>query len=182
MDLKKNIEDQYKASILNLTNEEKELYIKQLAKNYYSAFFSNDVEAFERTLANLNVLESLGIGVNTIAFIDYCLLAELHSILNKNVNSGIELKSFKIGLEKTTGQRFKDLAEKNNWHNSVINKYELMIQAGQLETENKTLQEHKEQLLKILSSKELEPSEVAIITEIESYKNLKLNFNVIEEY
>ena len=34
-----------------------ELYIKQLAKDYYSAFFSNNPLAFERTLANLNIIE-----------------------------------------------------------------------------------------------------------------------------
>ena len=72
MELKKNIEDKYKENILNLSKQELEVYIRKLAKDYYSAFFSNDGLAFERTLTNITLIESIGAGANIKEFVNYC--------------------------------------------------------------------------------------------------------------
>ena len=100
MDLKRNIEDQYKENILNLSKKELDVYIRKLAKDYYSNFFSNDGLAYERTLANITLIESIGAGANIKEFVNYCLLNEINTTLNKNVDSDVVLESFEFKLNE----------------------------------------------------------------------------------
>ena len=183
MDLKKNIEDQYKENILNLSKKELELYIKKLAKDYYSAFFSNDGLAFERTLANITLIESIGAGANIKEFVNYCLLNEINTTLNKNVDSDVVLESFEFKLNEVKlpeglvwieppweNSRIRAVHEKLSWLNIKYDK-----KLHELKTEIEQLQEQKEDLLKIVNSKELESSEAEVVYSIEKYEGLNLN-------
>ena len=183
MDLKRNIEDQYKENILNLSKKELDLYIRKLAKDYYSNFFSNNGLAYERTLNNIKLIESIGAGANIKEFVNYCLLNEINSILTKNVNPEIALESFEFILnevELPEGLVWKAPPFENARIRSIWNKITWLDvnytnKLYELKTEIEQLQEEKDQLLKIISSKELESSEVATINKIDSHE--AFNFN-----
>ena len=191
MDLKKNIEDQYKENILNLSKKELEVYIRKLAKDYYSAFFSNDGLAYERTLANITLIESIGAGANIKEFVNYCLLNEINTTLNKNVDSDVVLESFEFKLNEV------ELPEGLTWieapfENERIRKIWLNIaklnvkynkKLHELKTEIEQLQEQKQQLLEIVASKELESNEVAVVNRIDSYEGInfsEFDFNIAD--
>ena len=183
MDLKKNIEDQYKENILNLSKKELEVYIRKLAKDYYSAFFSNDGLAFERTLANITLIESIGAGANIKEFVNYCLLNEINTTLNKNVDSDVVLESFEFKLNEVElpeglvwqeppweKSRIAEVYEKLSWINIKYDK-----KLNELKTEIEQLQEQKQQLLEIATSKELESNEVAVVNRIDSYEGINFS-------
>lgn len=183
MDLKKNIENQYKENIQNLSKKELELYIKKLAKDYYAAFITNDVLAYESTINNIKLIDSIGAGANIKEFVNYCLLNEINTILNKNIESDVVLESFEFKLnEVKLPEGLTWIAPP--WENERINKVWTSIAKLQVEynkklyklkTEIESLQQQKEELLDILASKELENNEVAAVNKIYSYEKLKLS-------
>ena len=183
MELKKNIEDRYKENILNLSKKELDVYIRKLAKDYYSAFFSNNGLAYERTLNNIKLIESIGAGANIKEFVNYCLLNEINSILNKNVNPDIALELFVFKLNEVElpeglvwqeppweKSRIAEVYEKLSWINIKYDK-----KLNELKTEIEQLQEQKQQLLKIVTSKELESNEVATVNKIDSYEGINFS-------
>ena len=183
MDLKRNIEDRYKENILNLSKKELDVYIRKLAKDYYSAFFSNDVLAYERTLANITLIESIGAGANIKEFVNYCLLNEINTILNKNVDSEVVLESFEFKLNEVELPEgltwieapFENERIRNIWLNIAKLNVKYNNKLHELKTEIKQLQEQKQQLLEIVASKELESNEVAIVNEIDSYEGINFS-------
>ena len=183
MDLKRNIEDQYKENILNLSKKELDVYIRKLAKDYYSNFFSNNGLAYERTLNNIKLIESIGAGANIKEFVNYCLLNEINSILNKNVNPEIALESFEFILDEVElpeglvwkappfeNARIRKIWTKITWLD--VNYTEKLYK---LKSEIEQLQEQKKELLEIVSSKELDSSEVATVNKIDSHEDFNFN-------
>lgn len=191
MDLKKNVEDQYKENILNLSKKELELYIRKLAKDYYSAFFSNDVLAYERTLANITLIESIGAGANIKEFVNYCLLNEINTTLNKNVASDVVLESFEFKLNEVELPEgltwieapFENERIRNIWLNIAKLNVKYNKKLHELKTEIEQLQEQKQQLLEIVASKELGSNEVAVVNRIDSYEGInfsEFDFNIAD--
>ncbi|MBR2055438.1 MAG: hypothetical protein IJ970_00080 [Mycoplasmataceae bacterium] len=191
MDLKKDIEEKYKENILNLSKKELDIYIKKLAKDYYSAFFSNDVLAFERTLTNITLIESIGAGANIKEFVNYCLLNEINTILTKNVASDVVLESFEFKLNEVelpegliwTVPPFENERIRNIWLNIAELDVTYTKKLNDLKTEIEQLQEQKQQLLEIVASKELESSEVATVNRIDSYEGInfsEFDFNIAD--
>ena len=191
MDLKRNIEDQYKENILNLSKKELDLYIRKLAKDYYSNFFSNNGLAYERTLNNIKLIESIGAGANIKEFVNYCLLNEINTILTKNVASDVVLESFEFKLNEVelpegliwTVPPFENERIRNIWLNIAELDVTYTKKLNDLKTEIEQLQEQKQQLLEIVASKELESSEVATVNRIDSYEGInfsEFDFNIAD--
>ena len=168
-----------------------DIYIKKLAKDYYSAFFSNDVLAFERTLTNITLIESIGAGANIKEFVNYCLLNEINTILTKNVASDVVLESFEFKLNEVelpegliwTVPPFENERIRNIWLNIAELDVTYTKKLNDLKTEIEQLQEQKQQLLEIVASKELESSEVATVNRIDSYEGInfsEFDFNIAD--
>lgn len=183
MDLKRNIENKYKENILNLSKKELDVYIRKLAKDYYTTFFSNNGLAYERTLNNIKLIESIGAGANIKEFVNYCLLNEINTILNKNVNPEITLELFEFKLNEVElpeglvwkeppfeNARIRKIWTKITWLD--VNYTEKLYT---LKSEIEQLQEQKKELLEIVSSKELDSSEVATVNKIDSHEDFNFN-------
>ena len=183
MDLKKNIENKYKENLLNLSKKDLEAYIKKLCKDYYVYFFSDDSLAFERTLNNLKLIESIGAGANIKEFVNYCLLNEINNILNKEVNPDIALETFEFKLneiELPNGLVWKAPPwENDRIRNIYKNISDLDVKYTkklyQLKEEIQQLQEYNNKLLEIANSKDLEPSEETVVKEVESHEAINIS-------
>lgn len=84
----------------SLEPEELKLLIKNLVKEYYKSFFENNTKTNQSILNTLRLVVSCNSNLNTSDYVNYCLLNEVNSIINRNVESNIDLVSFEKDLVK----------------------------------------------------------------------------------
>ena len=97
----KQLEKKYHELLTNLTEEELKQYIKNLARNYYISFLSNDKELYNNTFKQLEEVNSLYKVKfpELINYINFCLLDAVNSILNENISSEVGLELIETSEE-----------------------------------------------------------------------------------
>ena len=119
------LEKEVNEKINNLTIEELRALIKRLAKDYYKTYFEKNIKSNIAIRDTLKLIGSKYPELNTKSFINYCLLSEVNSILNNNLESNVNLLSFENDLNNNiTEKEFKSLKEREKEANEYFKRLE----------------------------------------------------------